>query len=632
MGAFKHIKQIFKKFDYFGVHFNFFYKAKPKYHSFTGGIIFLSFLILTITYIGINVGPFINRRNISIMNYESSLAKTDKISFQNYSSTVAVGLSCDALKNKSDIYKFLSVEINFVTFIKNEGASYKEKIPIELERCHHGSFYNHFNESFDELGIGDYFCPKNISHEIYGIYSDQIFKYYEYTIRAKAGVDQNEILEKLISSECQLGFYFIDVGIDIDNFKSPEQFFLNNKFIVLKADEIIKMNLFFKIHSFSSYENYLFDNYWTKFFLGYSDLQYYTVYKGMSRFDKKPNDYDIFSKVYLRADIKRTIIERKYMKFTEFAANMSSIFSHLFFFLFISVGFINSFYAYHSVMKKIFEFKETYRTIERSEAFKNKPVSSKMSSYPKKNSNKKKYQTEMDQKKVLLNVKNCSFKLKKLNEIIDNKNKTFYSSSILSEGECLNDASLKRENDIHEYHLGRKLKIFKKSILFPQVMSKQFKNNLIPFKYSIVELVFIFLLPCFQWKSLKKKNILLEKAKIKLYFQLDILTYLKNMQLLDLLNYVLLEKNENVILHFLSKPAISFANRDDIYDKLHNVNNINKNEIDDFYSSVQTLLNKTDKTSIEKRICHLTNLELKELIGSNQSENIDDKEKLNMKN
>ena len=87
-------KRFFKSFDYFGVQFNFHYKSREKYHSATGGVIFLGFVVLTLTYVSINIVSFIKRKNFSIIYYTTRLSETDEISFLNYSTNYAFGISC----------------------------------------------------------------------------------------------------------------------------------------------------------------------------------------------------------------------------------------------------------------------------------------------------------------------------------------------------------------------------------------------------------------------------------------------------------------------------------------------------------------------------------------------------------
>ena len=133
----------------------------------------------------------------------------------------------------------------------------------------------------------------------------------------------------------------------------------------------------------------------------------------------------------------------------------------------------------------------------------------------------------------------------------------------------------------------------------------------------------MFICPCCAWKKLRMKNILLAKARKKLYFQLDILTYLKNMQLLELLNFILLDPKENIILKVLSKPSISLVNRIDIYDQLHlkyNVD-INDEEMNQFYGAMKLLHDKKNRTSIEDRMFKIASVEMQNLFNSSKHVN-----------
>ena len=84
------------------------------------------------------------------------------------------------------------------------------------------------------------------------------------------------------------------------------------------------------------------------------------------------------------------------------------------------------------------------------------------------------------------------------------------------------------------------------------------------------------------------------------------------MQQLELLNYVLLEPEESNMIYFLSKPSLSLANQIDLY---HNVLlkyhvDVSKSEIDDFIEYFMYLINKKNKTIIEKRLLKIANVQL----------------------
>ena len=57
----------------------------------------------------------------------------------------------------------------------------------------------------------------------------------------------------------------------------------------------------------------------------YSRYEEYVLYKGMNRFTEHPDEYEYYTKIYIRADLKKTVIKRKYQKFMEFYADASSL-------------------------------------------------------------------------------------------------------------------------------------------------------------------------------------------------------------------------------------------------------------------------------------------------------------------
>lgn len=153
---------------------------------------------------------------------------------------------------------------------------------------------------------------------------------------------------------------------------------------------------------------------------------------------------------------------------------------------------------------------------------------------------------------------------------------------------------------------------------------KKFKKksleSKVDFKFNLVEIIFLTACPFCMWKKLRLKRALLVKAKEKFFFQSDILNYLKNMQLLDLLVYSIMDPNENVILQFLSKPSISLAHRKDIYDKLHSVNDIDAKEVEDLDYAIQCIAQKVEKTPAQKRLLKLTRSEMGAFIRKSKKE------------
>ena len=352
------IRNFFKQFDYFGVQFNFHYKSQEKYSSATGGVAFLIFVVAALTYGIISAIPLIKRKNLSIIYYSMHTYQTDAINLNKYSTRFAVGTSnCVNLKNSAEFWNYFKIEMNHVSYIKEDGKSTKEKIPVPFESCRVEHFDNKHNSSYDTLGLQNFICPSNTNYTIQGIFAEKIFQYLEISVVAKEETEENfNKIKQILSGECLFNIYYTDTAYDLLNFSHPMKEFLSTQFTVLKYPETNKMNFYFKIQEFDSYQNYIFDTHKTQRQNGFSSIELYSLPKGDDRFITKKDDFNTFAKLYIRAALEKTVIERKYMKLTEYAADVSSILSTILLIMFVVLTFINSFYANEAVMNKIFQF------------------------------------------------------------------------------------------------------------------------------------------------------------------------------------------------------------------------------------------------------------------------------------
>ena len=335
-----------KQFDYFGVQFFFHYKDYKKYQSLIGGISFIIYLLIGIIYISINLNGFINRKNYNIIFYDKQIDKTHQIQFSNYSSIFSYGVECDDITD-SEIFDYISLELNYVIINKTDGIFLKTKYPISSELCTKSDFFNQFNSSFDNNNLANYYCPTEKNYVMEGTYINDIFRYFEFTLFLK--YDDQLLYEKLTTllhnNECKFQIFYIDTTIDVNDYENPIKKSIRNDFLVLKPDEIVKMNIFFKIKTFNSFKNYLFDKSMKEYYISFSSNNLYSIKKGYDRINNHVKEYDILAKIYLRSALDETIIERKYMKLTEFAANMSSLLLIILLILYIIFSTINEFNA-----------------------------------------------------------------------------------------------------------------------------------------------------------------------------------------------------------------------------------------------------------------------------------------------
>ena len=97
------------------------------------------------------------------------------------------------------------------------------------------------------LNIDKFQCLDRVDDIIQGIFTDEVFTYYDFSVQAKEDSVShfNNIDRYLIENECKFSIYYSDITIDIDNYKEPINPFLNTIFIQLNPTLISKANMYF---------------------------------------------------------------------------------------------------------------------------------------------------------------------------------------------------------------------------------------------------------------------------------------------------------------------------------------------------------------------------------------------------
>ena len=89
---------------------------------------------------------------------------------------------------------------------------------------------------------------------------------------------------------------------------------------------------------------------------GLSKEENYALYKGLDRAENKPNDYEIYAKMFIRADNRKIVIKRRYQDFMEFYADTSALLLSIFWILGIIFAYYDRIKANHSISQKLFYF------------------------------------------------------------------------------------------------------------------------------------------------------------------------------------------------------------------------------------------------------------------------------------
>ena len=680
------LSHFIKAFDIYGITYSFKYKNKERYQTILGGLIALLFLILVFIVVIYYFIPFSKRKNFTIVYYTMNLASTEEVNIFQSQSNIAIGLICEGNQiGKFGSYDLLDLYANYILYVKSSNGTYhKIKEKRSLHICNYDDFYNKNNDQFDYLGMSRLMCLEKKQDIIQGIYSDQIFSYYEFTVAAKNDSVLKDLDKFLWENDCKLDIYFTDIIIDIDNYKNPMTPYLNNIFIQLNPTVFIKRAMYFMNQYFTNDDYLLFvfgddDENAEKKAL-YSRYEEYYLYMGFNRNETRPNNnYMNYVRMYIRADLRKTIIKRKYQKFMEFFADATSILVALYDILFFILNFFDYFYAYHHLSQNIFFFKDIKHDNKFNIFPQKMQIQEVLSSLEKREkSNNSKYfiKDNKDSKKVLIennDLKNSrqekelysDFEIKDIQiyknnnpeskyknlKIFNNDGEEKKSGSKPTNKKILKSLNLKtvkfnnnfNENDLESEDKSQKEKISEiERINNTDLIIKKIKNKIdkyskesskeksssssfdsknidaeyiskIESSFNLFEIVVTEFLKCCVCRRLAIKSKMHENANKLLNNKLDIITYVRNMILFDIMTKTILDDDRNNIINLLCRPVISLKNNQKKeFNKFYN--NYKEQDFNKFANDINELLKKPKKEGRENKLISLVKGELKKFL------------------
>ena len=663
------ILNFLRALDSFGIAYNFRYRDKNKYKTAIGGSFCILFLILVGVLGILTFIPFVNRKNYTIVYYTMNLAETEEVNIFKSESNFAVGLSCEAKKGETrNILDLLNLKTSYVLFQKFLNGSYaKFNKPLITHKCTYNDFYNKYDGEFDYLGLSKYECISSKNFTIQGIYSNEIFSYFEFSVQAKNQSDQllDTIESFLENNDCKVNFAYTDIIIDLDKYRSPITQYLNQIFIQLTPHLYIKRNIYFMNQYFTTDDNlmYIYGDLTPEIMPLYSRYEEYSLYQGLNRKTNRFPNFDYFSKVYLRADLKKTIIKRKYQRLMEFYSSCHCLLNAIYKLLGILLNYINNFYGFHALSKFIFFFKElddenNFNINKKSNMI--KEVLSIINSKGNILDNKKSKKKDMEKQDILSINKREEEDLEGIKDIqevnlynnnkkkVQNKNSrnsptktmTFLTKETLEkEDNTKNDNNADENNNNYyqgktqKYKLDQKRK--KNNIRIRFNFRNNNENNLyssekmgtnndkdsigsnntkkiddnghIKNTYNIFELFITQFFGCCLLNNLNIKNNAINKAKKILFKKLDVIKYIRNMILFERINQTNINDNEKVLMNFFSRPIISVYTKEEKNEFEQFYENYEDKDFDNYYEQIIELANKSKKEEKDIKLLSISN-------------------------
>ena len=665
----KSIKSFLRKLDVFGVPYSFKYRDKEKYTTALGGL-FVVLFIAAALFMGIYYFiPFYNRKNYTTVYYTLTMAKTEVVNFGVSETAFAIGLNCWTGNDGTVASDLFRIDHKYI-YYKLEEEYKKNTDMISTHQCTKADFYNRYDETFDGSSIYNYQCMDDSDRGIEGIFTSPIFSYYEFDVYAKN--DSQALLDKitdyLTENDCKLQIYYSDNTVDISDYEEPIKSYVEAVFIQLNPTLSIRRNIYFM-------NQYLYDDNYLIWVFGddddaryiktlFSRYEEYSLYQGTNR-AKGSSDYTNYAKVYIRADTKRTDVKRKYQKVMEFYADASSLLIALYDVLIIIFNYINQFWAEQNLSKIIFFFKDLEesglnvkkRGAQIQELLDITGAAASPSKTSQKNSSKelliyrndnsqnlkKKDSKDIDSLQEEVQIYNAKKgknpdkrekenektkptgkKSKAKNKGRNNENDYYddYSdnyekaSSNYKGRESKSSFNIKYNMNMknsNKYKYNSKYDDYNESRTeYSNEGEEEFRPEKVEYDFNICEVLGSTVCRCCQSKELKVKYNLNQKANSILFSKLDIVLYVRNMILLDIMNKTFLGTGIKDVINFLSRPIISLKGKEKNELQIF-YNNYKPSDFDKFYNEIGELAQKSDKRNEEKLLISLTNQHLKSL-------------------
>ena len=650
----KKVRKFFKKLDVFGVPFLFLYKNKNSYSTSLGGLTFILFCIVALFVAIYSFIPLFQRKIYSIVYYSMGMAETEKISLKESKAAFAFGFDCPVDEKMGfKVEDLLDIRYQYIVDIKDQEGNINKNIKIlSTHPCNYSDFYNFYNFSLDLINIEKYQCLDETDNTIEGIWNNEHFSYYRFTVYSKGNSINHykNIDDYLRINDCKLQLFYIDISIDLDDYNQPVKPYLNSIFLQLNPTLYIKRNVFF-INQYFQNDNDLIYKFTDRdpiiqtLFSRYND---YSLYKGLDRGTTLPKDYQNYAEVFIRADTKKLIIKRRYQNLMECYADSSSLLFGVFKVLCFIFGFINTFYANISISKTLFYFKEIEGTnLDILKKYKQvrklirltEPYIHKLSSNNfdfkelNRNNNKKnnntyplfKKETEehknpnSEEKQIYNKNKNIRIGVKENEDLINQKIKkiNYMKKEDVKENQKNETDNIKQSFGINQCNsnirLDLKLDFHSISrVRLEEVLDKKPIIEKIKYHFNIFELFIGEFFECCMTKKMKRKKYINSQASNLLYNKFDVVSYIKNMALLDIMKQTLLNKNTKGIVKFLTTPIIT-VNKKESIEKNELYKGYSEANFDRFYYEILDLVKNSKKLKYSKKLISLSYQQLKEL-------------------
>jgi hypothetical protein len=629
MKLFRKMASCLQEFDFFGAPINFRINRHPEYTSCLGGSMFLIYSAISLAYLIYNFISFCQRESLSLISTYKIRDSPDLINLSQTNFSFAFGILYDA--NNSNALESMPNYFDYkftLTSILN--VTKKVKLNIPISKCTREYFGSVDNTTFNMLQIYNMLCPTHDIRNnltIFGKFGDEIFTYIQITISLKSQYlnQTSKITDFMASTPLKSIIYYQDTSMSFDDYDKPLAKFINSFYNYIDINKVFKSDIFFSKLEFGTDSNIILPEMVTSYSTIFDSYrEYFYPINDRPSVAKVNSDYLDIAKFFIRSSFRYKIYQRNYMKITDFIANMTGILSQGMIVIWVVVSSINQNLSYKHLINKTMRYKDSknFNIGKISHDF--REIIKRKNTEDLKSKPDKKFSYEAISDDIPLEIQFYNPNKNKKDCISSNSS---HNNLFQFQNKKLNDADIFIELPKHcssQEELNKKENCSKEnSDALPATNSDKYtkiQHGKKEVELSSFEVNFYKFCPCFQKRRKEGKinSIIMKTGEEKILLSLDALVYLKKMQEIDVLRYILLSDAEKNIFDFLAHPLIIHDERkSNIYKQFYvssiNLENNSERAIEDLMKNYKAVSLKQKPSRQEQALLRLFESEMEYL-------------------
>jgi len=488
-----------------------------------------------------------------------------------------------------------------------------------------------------------------------------------------SSLNVNQEIRKIFDNNLfKFELFYLETYTDVSDKNKPYFFKLDSTYSYVDLNHYKRHNIFFQQFNYTEDNNLFYNNYKPNSFMKLFSIQNIDM-PISDRINSSLSEKNYLAKYIIRSINNQKLIKLSYIKIPEFLASLSGLLLNCLIILQYFMCLFNNLEAKQNIISKIMKYKdiiksnnkktleymnskfdyEKFRT-RRSRTSQSHSINSGNSedksninnSLVKKNShnihknyNLEGFQNDLDHfskfpSMINFESANNSINIKDISKNKDEKDAAFFinTSDPIKDNEALkqklnpnkNNEFYRIENTKPNQNTASKSKsanINSETDNDPKSYSNNSNISINKNPYQIyAKDIFSRLFCCKLFKS-SKKHIIFENAERKFNHNLDMVIYMKKMQELEIIKYLLLDKNTLQLVNFISKPCISMSPKsiEDseykmFFENIEDRNSLSNQNIDDVKVCYDSILAKNDKSYLETRIIQLFEMQIEEIM------------------